>query len=1597
MIEKKDIPIIIINNLNNQQLEKYLAKDINIHHEYIIIHEIDRSNRKIIYEDFFTDLENIKKDDVTDIKQFLQKWETTNNSDIFKLKIAIITIQNKISLIEGIDIEMILMSILPPSFNNIFDKIVENYKKTIKINAPENTIELDKLIEELSEIKIDNKKLDEIIGDSESDNMFVTVFNEDKTIYVSNIEYNYVDQYNNIDLTYLFDHLKTTSNIPLIILSNKYIKMSKSFNNKLLLDDVKKQLESDGSDFNSIMLYNHLENIGEIRIPNNDDIQRDKSLVNKIIIEQKVYKGDENILFDIFDKYNEDIRDNNNMVSNTGTFYIVNKHYNNYLLLDLIMNNKLFNYFFNVNERFTAHKQNNNIYITYEDPITKDTLIASVMTGVIDQYKNIPKDLRQFQKSVKANTKYITVNIIKSSNISIITKFRNIFTYLLTKYDEYITTDIKEDYNLLENLIANIKSKSTIPNILKLEDKIIDIDYPVYDDFQKTDDTSGWTRICSASVNDKKYPLVIESTLDNIEGEENINYVKYPYDEIKDLSTMETKYWSCQDNSPNNFVYFKLNSPKSKATSDENKKKFPYFPCCSPKKNDNIFKKALSGEKSDSDKFYIKSDDKQIENERKGHIHILLNKYLKQLCNITDQNYDFVRNGVTESNQSILDCLNTALNKSYSRDNISSLNTLLSKQEMYNFTNDEIKSYINNEDIYLDPKNVIRLLEKRYQSNIFLFDKIDKEPNPQNVELILIIDNNIESYKAQNKINKTNTYNDIKIIHKDNLHLYDYIDSRQIKKYPTWFSKKFNKYTDKDDSINSIVRSLGKTRDNINIQIALPHYKEYYMFPTYKYEKSVLIHIYTNFKTGFKQCEFISLFNKSNKKSYTYIHNNLFTNTNKDEYESNDFINKLKNMYKTFFKQYRININCFNDSNSEFNNVNHEGDIAKIKEQYIDSYGKMHHPDIRLPVNTMKVDEISHSELVNESYITQFINTERRSRCLLECFIWKFSNYLKNIDESEPFDDIIERFKNDHTDLVKDFEYSLPVPEFGIITDHKIIKIGGKDPEKTLDYLIYSLKLLFINNYALVKNYYKKKYLSNYYKNVYDFRKNENEYLFNNIDIIYDIIKKSDRIILHDELMYDTIDPYFIKMKFPEISEKIYLCQVVNTKDDAMYLCNNIGKCFNSIKQDLDIDVKLDKIEKNDEVTLYKCNIKMTTKDIKSTGTSDLYDENIVFQFFSGSKDTEPGMGKGETIPDDMRSQFNNLSKIKDWRIILSNFAEGEFVCDGKRWNSVEHFYQASKFERNNPEFYDRFSLDYDYDSNPDLPNLSQDPLIAKCAGGKSGKCRGKLVRSTTIQMDEGFIENRRDATMEKAMKCKFTQIPEFKKVLIETKNAKLVHSVRGNIDIFNDLMRVRKEIQQNIDNIYYGNQIVQKIPDDLPELETTQGLAAKVGGVIDTTPDINPETRLLLIKAHQSQQNLQSDDELELDLDDKLEQLDLNDNILDLHDKLEQLESDDELELDLDDKSEQLELDDYILDLDDKPEKEGLQITDDILDLSIDDINQALDLKDELRGLKDNYDKIDDDITGIEDRLKSLKLYGSRYSYNFDPNCSIYIINHNI
>ena len=118
--------------------------------------------------------------------------------------------------------------------------------------------------------------------------------------------------------------------------------------------------------------------------------------------------------------------------------------------------------------------------------------------------------------------------------------------------------------------------------------------------------------------------------------------------------------------------------------------------------------------------------------------------------------------------------------------------------------------------------------------------------------------------------------------------------------------------------------------------------------------------------------------------------------------------------------------------------------------------------------------------------------------------------------------------------------------------------------------------------------------------------------------------------------------------------------------------------------------------------------------------------------FYSKSTDSKPGKGAGEHLAPEDPDKFEELSKIKDWRKKLSNFWIAPFRLDGKRWASVEHYYQGSKF-KGTPEFYNQFSLDSGSE-------LSKDPLLAK-AGGKTGKFQGKRVRPKEIVIDSDFLK----------------------------------------------------------------------------------------------------------------------------------------------------------------------------------------------------------------------------------------------------------------
>jgi predicted NAD-dependent protein-ADP-ribosyltransferase YbiA (DUF1768 family) len=159
------------------------------------------------------------------------------------------------------------------------------------------------------------------------------------------------------------------------------------------------------------------------------------------------------------------------------------------------------------------------------------------------------------------------------------------------------------------------------------------------------------------------------------------------------------------------------------------------------------------------------------------------------------------------------------------------------------------------------------------------------------------------------------------------------------------------------------------------------------------------------------------------------------------------------------------------------------------------------------------------------------------------------------------------------------------------------------------------------------------------------------------------------------------------------------------------------------------------------------------------------------FMYFSKSADAAPGNGACEELdPDD---DFTELAEINNWRRQLSNFHIAPFELDGLTWNSVEHFYQASKFKENNLQFYQRFSIESGSD-------FCLNPVKAKGAGGKSGKSQGVLLRPVAVLIDPNFFNGIDESSMRRALQAKFEQNDYLCNILLLTSPAQLWHKTRG-------------------------------------------------------------------------------------------------------------------------------------------------------------------------------------------------------------------------
>lgn len=192
----------------------------------------------------------------------------------------------------------------------------------------------------------------------------------------------------------------------------------------------------------------------------------------------------------------------------------------------------------------------------------------------------------------------------------------------------------------------------------------------------------------------------------------------------------------------------------------------------------------------------------------------------------------------------------------------------------------------------------------------------------------------------------------------------------------------------------------------------------------------------------------------------------------------------------------------------------------------------------------------------------------------------------------------------------------------------------------------------------------------------------------------------------------------------------------------------------------------------------------------------ELFDPNTIFRFYDKSDPTpKAGKGSGEDIPEERIIEFNVLNNdkiLRDWRRKLDDSWKCSFTLNDKKWASVDNYYYGSQYKKGHPDFYEKFSID----SNSEL---SLDPKKAKAVSTK-GKYEKRKIRPDNVKPDPDFFElgpNQR-SKLERyaALKAKFEQNADLKKILIETKDAKLVNFVRSSpatTDL--ELMNIRKEI----------------------------------------------------------------------------------------------------------------------------------------------------------------------------------------------------------
>lgn len=777
-----------------------------------------------------------------------------------------------------------------------------------------------------------------------------------------------------------------------------------------------------------------------------------------------------------------------------GVFYFPDFSFNKYVLADLIMNDVLFSSLLSIDESQNASKKRSGIYIHLKHPDI-GSISANIIENVMRQNDAYVKGSKM--KFFTMGQRYVRVKISSALNREIVLKFQNLLSRVFVAYVQKSDNLI----NIYRRYIPNFGEAEPIQPIVVKKKTLRDIAPEIF--------TSGYTRRCGVLRN--------PSIVDNDEMKEEISRGNQVMVFPKNNEKSDSRNYVCNTNPGYRYPGVQKNNLKSKED-------FPYVPCCfqSDQQNSSNWKHYFLGqEKGEVVQQNIYSTSAIIPKNTFGVLPSNIVKLFGVVDN--DTKYRYLRKGVNRDKNSFLRCVLEATNNGMlnvddvRRDLATEAKVASCKQEMYDYTVDEIIEKILDPDVYLDPKLFIHLLETEFKCNILLFTR-----NNMNGEMTLPRYKQVY-YRTQSS--------------KNFVLIFEHLGSeRDAAGYPQCeLICRCNNVVETD-----IVYSFPS--DVEYIEKLMDVYSD--LRKSYVLDKEIPETVFpVDLRSVISQK--IDTYGKTRQLNFEFGDQEITLLTS--PIQPTNIIEHMGNRIIKVYIQTALDFAAANRIIITRQIVGIDGKVKEI-------CGRVGNVLVSIPVvDSDVINGIPDSEENvdylpnNGSVISAYNYYKKLCRYITEYMFWLYSNFLyENNSVDMTFSSMVD-FRKRYIEIIPTFEYGVVSKTFsresGIMSNNKLIIKS----DETLKRLFYVLRIYSIRNYKKLLNYYSKTFIEQYYIDIADF----DNYFFQVIlqgseSVLNWVEEKKIKYNMHDKPMPNMMSlPYFFHND--SLNSGVYLAQNIKS------------------------------------------------------------------------------------------------------------------------------------------------------------------------------------------------------------------------------------------------------------------------------------------------------------------------------------------------------------------------------------------------------------------------------------------------------------------